>query len=249
MSPDLTGRYALVTGGSRGLGREIACALAGAGANVIVVSRKLDSCERLASELRERCNVDARAMAAHVGRWDEIDGLVERVYDETPGLDILVNNAGMSPLYETESDVTEEMFDKVLGVNLKGPFRLTALVGERMIAQQRPGSIINVSSSAAVNPQGPVLPYAAAKAGLNNLTVAFARRLGPTVRVNALMPGLFLTDVSHHWDMGQIDAQVARYALRRVGRPEEVAGAALYLAGDESSYTSGAVIAINGGEV
>ena len=246
---DLSGRVALVTGGSRGLGREICRGFAAAGADVIVVSRKAPDCEQLAQELQGEFGVKARGMACHVGRWNDIDALVERVYADYPGVDILVNNAGMSPAYDTETAVSEELFDKVLGVNLKGPFRLTALIGERMVAEGRPGSIINVTSMAAVNPQGPSLPYAAAKGGLNTLTVAFSRRLGPTVRVNAIMCGPFFTDVSQHWDMDEFNGRVTRHSLRRGGQPHEIAGTALYLASDASSFTTGAIIPVNGGEV
>jgi len=246
---DLTGRVALVTGASRGLGREICRSFAAAGADVIVVSRKAPGCEQVAEELQGEFGVKARGMACHVGRWDDINTLVDRVYCEYPGVDILVNNAGGSPAYETESAVSEELFDKVLAVNLKGPFRLTALIGERMVADGRAGSIINVTSMAAVNPHGPSLPYAAAKGGLNTLTVAFSRRLGPTVRVNAIMCGPFFTAVSEHWDMEEFNQRVARHSLRRGGQPHEVAGTALYLASDASSFTTGAVIPVNGGEV
>jgi NAD(P)-dependent dehydrogenase (short-subunit alcohol dehydrogenase family) len=246
---DLSGRVALVTGGSRGLGKEICRGFAAAGADVIVVSRKLDSCERLAAELRADFGVKASAMACHVGRWNDIDALVERVYAEYPGLDILVNNAGMSPAYETESGISEELFDKVVGINLKGPFRLMSLIGDRMVSEGCAGSIINVSSMAAVNPHGPSVPYAAAKGGLNTLTVAFSRRLGPAVRVNAIMCGPFFTEISEHWDMKVFNAQVARHSLRRGGRPDEIVGTALYLASDASSFTTGAIIPVNGGEV
>jgi NAD(P)-dependent dehydrogenase (short-subunit alcohol dehydrogenase family) len=246
---DLSGRVALVTGGSRGLGKEICRGFAAAGANVIVVSRKAENCTRLAEEIQREFGVKAAGIACHVGRWNDIDMLVRRVYADYPGVDVLVNNAGMSPEYDVESAVSEELFDKVIGVNLKGPFRLTALVGERMAAEGRAGSIINVTSMAAVNPLGPSLPYAAAKGGLNTLTVAFSRRLGPTVRVNAIMCGPFFTEVSRHWDMDEFSARVARHSLHRGGQPYEIVGTALYLASDASSFTTGAVIPVNGGEV
>jgi len=245
---DLSGRVALVTGGSRGLGKEICRGLAAAGADVVIVSRKAENCEQLAAEIRDEYGVKASGLACHVGRWNDIDRLVERVYADYPAVDVLVNNAGMSPVYDTESAVSEELFDKVLGVNLKGPFRLTALIGERLMAEDRPGSIINVTSMAAVNPQGPSLPYAAAKGGLNTLTVAFSRRLGPTVRVNAIMCGPFFTEVSEYWDMDEFTTRVARHSLRRGGQPGEIVGTVLYLASDASSFTTGAVIPVNGGE-
>ena len=135
----------------------------------------------------------------HVGHWDELDGLVEAAYEAFGRVDVLVNNAGMSPLYGSVDEVSEDLFDKVIAVNLKGPFRLAALVGTRMAAGAG-GSIINISSAAAVRPRPDVLPYAAAKAGLNALTAGLARTFGPTVRCNAIMAGTFLTDVSKAWD-------------------------------------------------
>lgn len=246
---DLSGKVALVTGGSRGLGKEICRGFAAAGADVIVVSRKAESCERLAAEIQDEFGVKASGMACHVGRWDDIDALVGRVYADYAGVDVLVNNAGMSPVYTTESAVSEELFDKVIGVNLKGPFRLTALIGERMVADGCAGSVINVTSMAAVNPHGLSLPYAAAKGGLNTLTLGFSRRLGPTVRVNAIMCGPFFTEISEYWDMDEFSARVARHSLRRGGQPHEIVGTALYLASDASSFTTGTVIPVNGGEV
>jgi len=118
-------KVALVTGGSRGLGREIVLAFAEAGADVVIVSRKLDSCEKVAAEVRERTGRRALAVATHVAHWDAQEDLVDRVYDEFGRIDVLVNNAGLSPLYESLDAVSEELFDKVIGVNLKGPFRLT----------------------------------------------------------------------------------------------------------------------------
>jgi NAD(P)-dependent dehydrogenase (short-subunit alcohol dehydrogenase family) len=246
---DLSGQVAVVTGGSRGLGREMCRAFAAAGADVVVASRKLHPCEELAAELTETYGTKSIGLACHVGDWAAIDDFVRRVHEVFPAVHVLVNNAGMSPVYDTESSVTEALFDKVLAVNLKGPFRLTALIGERMVADGVPGSIINVSSMAAVNPHGPSTPYAVAKAGLNTMTVAYSRRLGPTVRVNAIMAGPFATDIAQHWDMSVVEKQVARHSLQRVGRPEEIVGTALYLASDASSFTTGAVIPVNGGEV
>jgi NAD(P)-dependent dehydrogenase (short-subunit alcohol dehydrogenase family) len=244
---DLSGRVALVTGGSRGLGREMAQAFAAAGADVVVASRHGDACEQLAAELRTSYGVRALGVRTHVGRWQDLDGLVERVYAELGTLDVLVNNAGMSPLYDDVEDVSEELFDKVLGVNLKGPFRLMATVGSRM-ARSRGGSIINISSAGAVRPRPEILPYAAAKAGLNALTVGFAHTFGPTVRVNAILAGTFLTDVSKSWDMAAFEQRAQSFALKRGGEPAEIVGAALYLASDLSSYTTGSILTVDGGQ-
>jgi len=153
----------------------------------------------------------------------------------------------MSPLYNSLTEISEELYDKVLGVNLKGPFRLSALVGERM-AKGEGGSIINVSSVAAVSPSPAEIPYGAAKAGLNALTVGCARALGPKVRVNCIMAGPFLTDISKAWNMELFEKQ-AKFgiALQRGGQPEEVVGAALYFASDASSFTTGAILRLDGG--
>jgi NAD(P)-dependent dehydrogenase (short-subunit alcohol dehydrogenase family) len=239
-------KVALVTGGSRGLGREIVLAFAEAGADVVIVSRKLDSCEKVAAEVHERTGRRALAVATHVADWDAQQGLVDRVYDEFGRIDVLVNNAGLSPLYESLDVVSEELFDKVIGVNLKGPFRLTSLVGARMVAASG-GSIINVSSVAAERATPGELPYGAAKAGLNILTKGFAQAYGPSVRVNAIMAGPFLTDVSKHWDMDAVEQRLAEYPMSRAGKPYEVVGAALYLASAASSYTTGAVLPVDGG--
>jgi len=244
---DLTGKVALVTGGTRGLGRAMAQGLARAGADVVVVSRDQEACARTAAELREETGVRAIGLAAHVGRWSALDDLVERAYGELGTLDVLVNNAGMSPVYDGEASVTEELFDKVVGVNLKGPFRLMASVGERMAAGDG-GSIINISSAGAVHPRPGILPYAAAKAGLNALSAGFAHALGPKVRVNAIMAGTFLTDVSKAWDPDAFATRAQTFALGRGGEPEEIVGAALYLASDLSSYTTGSVLTVDGGQ-
>ena len=160
---------------------------------------------------------------------------------------MLVNNAGMSPLYPNLSAVTEELFDKVVGVNLKGPYRLSALIGERMAAGDG-GAIINVSSNAAVQPTPNSEPYGACKAGINSLTLSLAHAFGPRVRVNCIQPGPFLTDISKAWDMDAFNTRAkTNIALQRGGEADEVVGAALYLAGPTGSYTTGAVIAIDGG--
>ena len=244
---DLTDRVAVITGGSRGLGREMALAFARHGADVVIASRKVDACNELAEEITSSTGRKAIGVACHVGRWEDCDALYERVYDEMGHCEILVNNAGMSPLYPSLVEVTEELYDKVFGVNLRGPFRLSALFGTRM-AQENGGSIINVSSVAAVQPSPVELPYGTFKAGLNAMTLGMARAFGPTVRVNCIMPGPFLTDISKAWDL-EAFAKTAKATipLQRGGEPDEVVGAALYFASDASSYTTGAILKIDGG--
>jgi NAD(P)-dependent dehydrogenase (short-subunit alcohol dehydrogenase family) len=186
--------------------------------------------------------------AVHVGRWDQLDGLVETAYDQFGRVDVLVNNAGMSPVYGKQSEVTEKMFDAVVNLNLKGPFRLSALIGERMVAAGG-GSIINVSSHGSLRPHPSFIPYAASKAGLNAMTEALAQAFGPTVRVNTLMPGPFLTDISAAWDFEQDANPFGDAALGRAGNPPEIVGAALFLMSDASSYTTGSIVRVDGGSV
>jgi NAD(P)-dependent dehydrogenase (short-subunit alcohol dehydrogenase family) len=244
---DLTDRVAVVTGGSRGLGRAIVEAFAHAGAHVVIASRKGEACEALAREVRAATGREALGVAFHAGRWEDCDALAERARAAFGRVDVLVNNAGMSPLYPSLAEVSEALWDKVMAVNLKGAFRLSALLGARM-AEAGGGSIVNVSSIAAVQPTPMELPYAAAKAGLNALTVGLARAFGPAVRVNCIMPGPFLTDISKAWDLEAFEREARRsIPLRRGGEPAEIVGAALYLASDASSYTTGAVIKVDGG--
>src|SRR5687768_990898 len=142
---DLTGKVAVVTGGSRGIGRAIVQVLAEAGADVVVASRKLDACEAAAAEVSESTGRRALPIACHVGRWDECDQLVERTIAQLGGIDVFVNNAGMSPRYERLDAVTEDLYDKTLAVNLKGPFRLAVLAATHMV-ERGGGSIINVGT-------------------------------------------------------------------------------------------------------
>lgn len=246
---DLTDRVAVVTGGSRGLGREMVLAFAEHGADVVIASRKLDACEALAEEVRSSTGRRALAVAFHAGRWEDADRLAEAVLTEFGRCDVLVNNAGMSPLYPSLTEVSEDLFDKVMGVNFKGPFRLSALLGAHMAAG-RGGSIINVSSIASIAPTPTELVYAGAKAALNAMTEGIARAYAPKVRCNVIMPGPFLTDISKAWDLEAFNERAkTEIPLQRGGEANEVVGAALYLASDASSYTSGATIRIDGGMV
>ena len=240
---DLSGKIALVTGGSRGLGYEMVIAFAKAGADVVISSRKLDACEAVAAEVRA-LGRRALAVAAHAGRWDEIDRLIETAYAEFGRIDILVNNAGMSPATPSH-EVTEQLFDSVLNLNFKGPFRLASQVGHRM-AEGDGGCIINVSSSGALFPLPRVVPYSGAKAALNAMTVSLAREYGPKVRVNTISAGPFLTDISKAWT--EEAREHSNNALGRPGRPEEVVTTALYLASPMSSFTTGTIVRVDGGQ-
>jgi NAD(P)-dependent dehydrogenase (short-subunit alcohol dehydrogenase family) len=223
-------------------------AFAGAGASVVIASRKLDACEALAEEVTARFGSAALPVAVNVSSWDDCDALVAAAYDRFGRVDVLVNNAGMSPLYPSLEEVSEALYDKVLGVNLKGPFRLTAAIGTRM-AESGGGSIINISSTEATHPEPTALPYAAAKAGLEALALGFMRALGPTVRVNTIRCGMFRTDIAKAWGDPEVVDKLARQrvALGRVGDPPDIVGAALFLATDASAYCTGATITLDGG--
>lgn len=244
---DFTGKVVVITGGSRGLGHAMALGFAGAGAKLAIASRKLDACEATVAEIRA-LGSDGSAHAAHVGKWEDCDRLVDEVYARWGRVDVLINNAGLSPVVSSSLETSEDLFDKVIGVNLKGPFRLTALIGPRMAAGDG-GAIINISSSSSIRPSPDTAPYSAAKAGLNILTVAFAQEYGPKVRVNCIMAGPFHTDISKSWSRTDAFTQHAResFPLQRAGEPHEVVGAALYFASPASSYTTGAVLMIDGG--
>lgn len=239
---DLTGKVALITGGSRGLGLQMVRAFAERGADVIISSRKLDACEAAAEEVRAMGR-RALAHAAHAAKWPEIDGLIEAAYAAFGRVDILVNNAGMSPAMPSH-EVTEALFDSVVGLNFKGPFRLATQIAHRM-AQGDGGVIINVSSTASLHPTPGVVPYSGAKAALNAMTVSLAREYGPKVRVNTIVPGPFLTDISLAWT--PTARERANNALGRPGRPEEIVTAALFLASPSSSFTTGALVQVDGG--
>ena len=241
---DLSGKVAVVTGGSRGLGRSMVKAFADAGADVVIASRKLDACEALAKEVEAATGRTAVPIACHVGHWEECNALVDAVYDRFGKCDVFVNNAGMSPLYPDLVSVTEDLFDKVVGVNLKGPFRLGVLAGKRMY-DAGSGSIINVSTIGSLLASVGELPYASAKAGLNAFTVGLAEALAPKVRVNGILPGACATDNTAPWSDEMKSGKMG--PLKRLGEPDEIVGAALFLASNAGSYTTGALIRVDGG--
>ncbi|WP_062985792.1 SDR family NAD(P)-dependent oxidoreductase [Nocardia anaemiae] len=242
----LADKVALVTGGSRGLGRQMVLAFAAAGADVVIAGRKLDGCVELADEVKNTHGRRALPVACNISDWAQCDALVEAAYAEFGKVDVLVNNAGMSLLYPSLDQVSEQMFDKVIAVNLKGPFRLSSLIGTRMAAAGG-GSIINISSIEATRPEPLAVPYAAAKAGLANLTSGLAQSFAPTVRVNTIQCGPFETDIAKAWP-DELRTELTRHmALGRIGRPDEIVGAALYFATDASAYCTGANLALDGG--
>lgn len=241
---DLTGKVAIVTGGSRGIGRAIVQGFAEAGAEVVVASRKVEACEKVAAEVTADTGRRAVGLGCHVGRWGDCDQLIATTLDRLGRLDILVNNAGMSPLYPSLAEVTEELYDKTLAVNLKGPFRLGVLAGTHMAAADG-GCIINVGTVGSLIAAPHELPYACAKAGLNALTVGLADAFAPKVRVNGILPGAIRTDITNAWTPEMREGSYV--PMKRLGEPEELAGLALYLASDAGSYTTGAIVRVDGG--
>jgi NAD(P)-dependent dehydrogenase (short-subunit alcohol dehydrogenase family) len=244
---DLSGRVAVVTGGSRGLGREIALGLARAGAAVAVASRKLEACERAAAEIATSGG-QSSAHAFNASDWEDCNRLYASVTERWGGAQILINNAGMSPTAPSSLETTEQLFDKIIAVNLRAVFRLSALFGAQMRASNG-GSIVNISSSGSLRPEPGFAPYAAAKAGLNVLSSTFAQEFGPKVRVNTIMPGPFHTDATRAWSRSEEFAHYAKHflPLQRAGEPHEIVGAVLYLVSDLASFTTGAYLTVDGG--
>lgn len=244
---ELTGKVAVVTGASRGLGLALARGLARAGAAVAIASRKIDTCKAVVDELGAG-GASASAHAFDAGRWEDCDRLFTEVTQRWGRAHILVNNVGMSPVAPSSLETGQALFDKIIAVNLRAAFRLCALFGDQM--RGAGGSIVNISSSGALRPQPAFAPYAAAKAGLHVLTTTFAKELGPAVRVNTVMPGPFHTDATQGWSRSEEFARHAQSVLplRRAGDPQEIVGAVLYLVSDLASFTTGACLAVDGGQ-
>jgi NAD(P)-dependent dehydrogenase (short-subunit alcohol dehydrogenase family) len=243
---DLSGRVAVISGGSRGIGRSIALGFARAGADVIISSRKIEACQAAASDISASTGRRALGLRCHVGSWDECNALADEVYRTFDRCDVLVNCAGMSPLYPSIAEITEEYYDKVHAVNLKGPFRLSANIGSRM-ADGHGGSIINIGSIASLRPGSRNIVYACAKAGLDALTVGLAEAFGPKVRVNSILPGTVLTDISAAWTEEHRATAGKQTPLGRPGRPSDFVGTSLWLASDASAWVTGALIRVDGG--
>lgn len=239
---DFTDKKILITGGSRGLGRQMALAFAARGADIVIASRKLEKCQEVVAEI-EALGRRGVAIAVDATNWDEMDRLADEAYAAFGYVDILINNAGKSPAIPSH-EITERQFDGVVDLNFKGPFRLAANIGKRMY-DGAGGVIINTSSMAAVAAVPGVVPYSGAKAALNAMTVSLAAEYGPKVRVNAIQAGPFLTDISKAWP--QEMRERASNALGRPGKPEEIVSTALYLASPASSFVTGGIHKCDGG--
>lgn len=245
---DFKDKVVAVTGASRGLGRQIAKGFADHGATVVVISRKAAACETAAAELSAE-GATALAMPCDVSSWSAGEQLIKDISERFGRLDVLVNNAGMSPVLRKLTDLDEAGYDKIFNTNVKSVFRLSTLAAELMVAGEG-GAIVNISSTAAVLAPAAVAPYAAAKAAVETLTRATARSYGPSVRVNAIQCGTFRTDLTAGFvDLPAFQKQVQMMnPARRIGEPAEVVSAALYLASASASYTSGAILKVDGGE-
>jgi len=245
---DLTDKVAIVTGGSRGIGREIALALAEAGAKVVVASRKQEGVDDVAAEI-ERRGGTALAIAAHMGQEEALTTLVERTVEAFGGVDIAVNNAGTNPHFGPLVTATAAQWDKIMEVNLRGAFLLCQRVIPLM-QERGGGKIINVASIAGVKPQPAMGIYSVSKAGMIMLTQVLAQELGPfNIQVNALAPGVIKTRFSGVlWQTPSIAEAIKEHTpLGRLGEVEDIVGAALYLASPLSDYVTGAVLLIDGG--
>jgi NAD(P)-dependent dehydrogenase (short-subunit alcohol dehydrogenase family) len=245
--PDLAGKVAIVTGGSRGLGRAIATGFARAGADVVVASRKLDRCEEVAREI-EAAGRRALAVATHVGRAEQIDGLLAAVDEAFGRVDVLVNNAAMSPGHLL-ADTTPELFQKTYATNTLGPILLSARCAERM-RDQGGGAIVNVVTTGAFRPGAGLGLYCSSKAALHALTLVMAKEWAPwNVRVNEIAPGPFDTDMmapgkaNPSWVQSMYDQML----IKRIATPDEIVGAALFLASDASSFATGSTVTVDGG--
>ncbi len=245
---DLTGKVALVTGGSRGLGKAMCHGLAEVGADIIVVSRRLENCETVADELRAKGR-KALALSAHMGRTEDLDRVIEAAYETFGRVDILINNAGMNPMIGELSDLQPDLFQKLFDVNTKGPWYLASRMAPRM-AEHGGGSVINVISVGGLKPSALQGFYAATKAALDALTkVMAAEWAGKGIRVNSLAPGSYHSDLfdSAANIPGYLDGAIAASLQKRVAETEEIIGPVLYLASDLSSFTTGHTLVTDGG--
>lgn len=245
---DLTGKVALVTGASRGIGEAIARLLAAYGAKVIVSSRKIDGCEAVAASIREQGG-DAIAMACHVGDMAQIDAIFANIQAQFTGLDILVNNAAANPYFGHILDTDITAYNKTVDVNIRGYFFMSIAAG-KMMKKQGGGVILNTASVNGISP-GPMQGiYSITKAAVISMTKAFAKECGPlNIRVNALLPGLTETKFASALTSNEKILQTAlkQIPLGRTAQPEEMAGTVLYLVSDASSYTTGATVTVDGG--
>ena len=248
---DLSGKVAIVTGSTKGIGRAMVEGLARAGASVVVSSRKQDLCDQVAKEIEAATGADVLGLACHVGEWDAIPAFVDHVVERFGRIDVLVNNAGINPAHVTPSEMTLEYWRKVFSVNLEGPLRMSQCVAPVMRDNGGGGSIIHIGTMALYGPGPAICAYGASKAGLKNLTRAMAMEWAPwNVRVNILSPGPFTSEMlmgAAKTDPGYLDMVAGGTLMHRVADPSEIVGPVLYLASDASSYVTADDISVSGG--
>ena len=247
---DLTGKVAMVTGSTKGIGRAMAHGLAAAGASVVVSSRKQELCDAAAKEIETSTGAETFPLACHVGEWDRIPGFVEQVVERFGRIDVLVNNAGINPTHVSVSEMTLEYWRKVFSVNLEGPLRMSQQVAPVM-REGGGGSIVNIGTMAAYGPGPSICAYGASKAALLNLTKSMAMEWAPwNVRVNLLSPGPFVSEMmmgAAAQDPGYLEMVASGTHLKRVADPTEIVGPVLYLASDASSFVTADDISVSGG--
>jgi NAD(P)-dependent dehydrogenase (short-subunit alcohol dehydrogenase family) len=247
---DLTGKVAIVTGSTKGIGRAMAEGLATAGATVVVNSRKQELCTEVAEQIHLATGSRALGIACHVGDWDKVTSFVDEVMERLGQIDVLVNNAGINPAKTTIEDMSLDLWRKVFTVNVEGPLRTSQLVAPIMRAQGG-GSIINVASMGGYSGGAPISPYCASKAALINLTKSMSQEWAPwNVRVNSLAPGPFMSEMvegAARISPGFKDLIAGGTLQKRIAEPWEIVGPVVYLASDASSFVTGDDISVSGG--
>lgn len=243
----LDGKVAIVTGGTRGIGLAIATTLARAGAKVVISSRKADHVDAAVKLLRED-GLDVVGIPANMGKAADVHELAARTVEHFDGIDIIVNNAATNPVFGPLQLASEDAFEKILAVNVKGPLELCKTA--HTVMAQRGGAIVNVSSIGGISPEAGLGLYSVSKAALVSLTKVMAQEWGADgIRANVICPGLIKTRFSQAlWQDQQIADQVLGHQpIRRIGVPDDVAGLALFLASDASAYCTGGVYMVDGG--
>lgn len=243
----LDGKVALVNGGSRGIGEAVCHGLAEQGAHVVVASRRQESCDKVAADIRER-GLSAEAHACHGGKLEAIDTIMAHVEKTLGRLDVLVNNAGTNPYFGAVEETPIEAFDKVVEVNYRGPFYFCEKA-VTLMKQNDGGNIVNVASISGIVPGVLQGAYSTTKAALINVTKTFALECGPDVRANTLCPGLVDTKLASALtaDKDMIQSVVEKWPMKRIGQPEDMVGAVLYMASDASAFMTGQVMIVDGG--
>ncbi|MDP4530750.1 SDR family oxidoreductase [Marinobacter salarius] len=246
---DMTGKVALITGSTKGIGRSIAEEMARLGAKVVISSRKADACEQVANELKEQ-GYEAIAIPCHVGKKEDLQNLVDKTNEAWGSIDVLVCNAATNPVYGTTAEMTDEAWDKIMDTNVKGTFWLTNMVLPQM-AGKGEGAVVLLSSIAGIRGNTTIGTYGVSKAAEAALARNLAVEWGPKgIRVNSIAPGLIKTDFAKAlWeDPVRVKRAEDKTPLRRIGDPVDIAGLAVFLSTKASAYVTGQVIVADGGE-